>query len=204
MLGQCVDDQLETRWADCPVVAIRDRFGSGGRSERHATTTESVLGMHVRHRHTRKVGAGVDSTHGGPGSSRPGRAGSGRPAGAACQASRTDPRRQRRMRRRPARPRNNRRGHRPRCSRQRTSTRLSTMIRPNTDAGPPVMSGWSWRLPLSCRRGLRLGSRPVESGVPLGIGCVRGGHIGPTATETWKFPAPTDRSRVAMTAAGLS
>ena len=68
MLGQCVDDQLDTRWADCPVVAIRDRFGSGGRSERHATTTESVLGMHVRHRYTRKVGAGVDSTHGGPGS----------------------------------------------------------------------------------------------------------------------------------------
>ncbi|CAG7632230.1 hypothetical protein E143388_07379 [Rhodococcus opacus] len=45
---------------------------------------------------------------------------------------------------------------------------------------------------------------PMESGVPLDVGFVRGGHIGPAATEKWKFPAPTDRSRVRMTAAGLS
>ncbi|MFC9841640.1 hypothetical protein ACFVKB_49125, partial [Rhodococcus sp. NPDC127530] len=49
-----------------------------------------------------------------------------------------------------------------------------------------VVSGWSWCLPFSCRRVLLLGLPPVESGVPLDVGCVRGGHIGPAATEKWK------------------
>ena len=87
---------------------------------------------------------------------------------------------------------------------RRTSTRSPTTIPSNTDAGPSVVSGWSRRFPYACRCVLLLGSPPMESGVPLDVGFVRDNHIGPAATETWKFPAPTDRSRVAMTAAGLS